>query len=139
MPIENTLSIIKPDIQSKEYGSIYTRFAQANLKIIAARLHRLTLEEAEGFYSIHRGRDYFPGLIQLITSGPSMIQVLSGENAIQGYRELIGPTDPTLAPIGSLRATFGGGQLPANGFHGSDSAEAAAKEIKFFFEPAEVY
>ncbi len=131
--IERTLSIIKPDAVGKHLiGQIYSRFEGAGLKIIAAEMRRLTRREAEGFYAVHRERPFFADLVRFMTSGPVMVQVLEGENAIARNRELMGATDPAQAAPGTIRADFAT-TIDANAVHGSDSAETAAVEIAYFF------
>lgn len=139
MPIERTLSIIKPDAVAKDViGEIYTRFEQAGLKIIAARMERLTREEAERFYDVHRGRPFFDALVAFMTSGPVMIQVLEGENAIARNRELMGATNPSEAAPGTIRADFAS-SIDANAVHGSDAPETARVEIACFFTEDQIY
>lgn len=138
MSNELTLSIIKPDAVAKSViGQIYTRFEQAGLKIAAARMAQLTRAQAEGFYAIHKDRPFFNDLVSFMISGPVMIQVLKGENAVMKNRELMGATNPKEAAPGTIRADFAD-SIDANAVHGSDSAENAATEIAFFFEPHEI-
>lgn len=138
MAIERTLSIIKPDaVADNLIGKIYERFEQNGLKIVAARMKRLSQAEAEGFYAVHRDRPFFGELVQFMQSGPVMIQVLEGENAIARYRELMGSTDPKKAAPGTLRADFAK-SIQANAVHGSDSPENAAIEIAWFFAQSEI-
>jgi nucleoside-diphosphate kinase len=133
MAREKTLSIIKPDAVT-EVEAIYQNLRAAGLEIIASKKdYKLTVPEAEQFYTEHRGKGFFQELIQFMTSGPICLQILEGDNAIQYYRQLIGNTDPTKAAIGTLRTKFGGKKLPANALHGSDSVESARREIGFFF------
>lgn len=133
MPIERTLSIIKPDAVAKNIiGEIYTRFERAGLKIVAAEMKHLTLDRAAGFYAVHRGRPFYDDLIKYMSSGPVMIQVLEGEGAIQRNRELMGATNPAEAAPGTIRADFAE-SIEANAVHGSDGPETAATEIAFFF------
>lgn len=137
--MERTLSIIKPDAVAKNViGEIYTRFERAGLKIVAARMKHLTREQAEGFYAVHRERPFFDDLVKFMTSGPVMIQVLEGEDAIARNRELMGATDPRQAAPGTIRADFAT-SIDANAVHGSDAAETARKEIAFFFGDDELY
>jgi nucleoside-diphosphate kinase len=137
--IERTLSIIKPDAVAKDViGEIYSRFEQAGLKIIAARMKQLTRDQAEEFYSVHRGRPFFDALVEFMTSGPVMIQVLEGENAIMRNRELMGATNPADAAPGTIRADFAQ-SIDANAVHGSDAPETAAVEIACFFADDEVH
>jgi nucleoside-diphosphate kinase len=139
MAIERTLSIIKPDAVAKNViGQIYARFEDAGLKIIAARMVRLSRAEAEGFYAEHRERPFFRDLVDFMMSGPVMVQVLEGENAIVKNRELMGATNPKEAEKGTIRADFAE-SIDANAVHGSDSATAATKEIAFFFPENQTY
>lgn len=139
MPVERTLSIIKPDAVAKDViGEIYTRFEQAGLKIIAARMKWLKREEAEAFYAVHRGKPFFEPLVSFMTSGPVMIQVLEGENAIARNRELMGATNPANAAPGTIRADFAK-SIDANAVHGSDAPETARVEIACFFDQGEIY
>lgn len=138
MSKEFTLSIIKPDAVAKSViGQIYTRFEQAGLDIVAARMAQLTREQAEGFYAVHKARPFFNDLVTFMISGPVMIQVLHGENAVAKNRDLMGATNPKEAAPGTIRADFAD-SIDANAVHGSDSAENAATEIAFFFEPHEI-
>lgn len=133
MGVERTLSIIKPDAVAKNViGQIYTRFEQAGLKVIAARMAQLSRADAEGFYAVHKSRPFFKDLVDFMISGPVMIQVLEGDNAIQKNRDLMGATDPKKAEKGTIRADFAD-SIDANAAHGSDSAENAANEISYFF------
>ncbi|MDT8437818.1 MAG: nucleoside-diphosphate kinase [Wenzhouxiangellaceae bacterium] len=137
--IQRTFSIIKPDAVAKNViGEIYTRFERAGLKIVAARLVHLTREQAEGFYAVHRERPFFADLVEFMTSGPVMIQVLEGENAIARNRELMGATDPRQAAPGTIRADFAT-SIDANAVHGSDAEDTAASEILFFFGEDEIH
>ena len=139
MAIERTLSIIKPDAVAKNViGQIYSRFENAGLKIVAARLTQLSRAEAEGFYAVHKERPFFGALVDFMVSGPVMIQVLEGEGAIAKNRELMGATDPTKADKGTIRADFAD-SIDANAVHGSDAAETAAVEIAYFFPALNVY
>lgn len=138
MALESTLSIIKPDAVAKSViGEIYTRFEKANLKVIAARMAHLTREQAEGFYAVHKARPFFNDLVTFMISGPVMIQVLHGENAVAKNRDLMGATNPKEAAPGTIRADFAD-SIDANAVHGSDSLENARQEIAFFFEPHEI-
>ena len=138
MAAQRTLSIIKPDAVAKNViGAIYTRFERADLKIVAARMMRLSRPAAEGFYAVHRERPFFKDLVDFMTSGPVMIQVLEGEDAIQKNRELMGATDPKKAEKGTIRADFAQ-SIDANAVHGSDSAENAAVEIAYFFPTLDI-
>lgn len=139
MTTELTLSIIKPDAVAKSViGPIYTRFEQAGLNIVAAKMKHLTREEAEAFYAVHKERPFFNDLVTFMTSGPVMIQVLEGENAIAKNRDVMGATNPKEAAPGTIRADFAE-SIDANAVHGSDAPETAAQEIAFFFEPSEIY
>ncbi len=133
MAVERTLSIIKPDAVAKNViGKIYTRFENAGLKIVAAKMTHLTKAEAEGFYAVHKERPFFNDLVKFMISGPVMIQALEGENAVAKNRELMGATNPKEAAPGTIRADFAE-SIDANAVHGSDSLENAAIEIKYFF------
>jgi nucleoside-diphosphate kinase len=133
MAIERTLSIIKPDAVAKNViGKILTRFEDAGLKIIAARMMQLSKAEAEAFYAVHKARPFFNDLVSFMISGPVMVQVLEGEGAILKNRDLMGATDPKKADKGTIRADFAA-SIDANAVHGSDAAETAAVEISFFF------
>ena len=139
MPVERTLSIIKPDAVAKNViGKIYTRFEQADLKIVAARMKWLSRSEAEGFYAVHRERPFFKDLVDFMTSGPVIIQVLEGEDAVQKNRDLMGATDPRKAAKGTIRADFAQ-SIDANAVHGSDSPQNASTEIAYFFPKQEIY
>ena len=139
MALERTLSIIKPDAVAKNViGEIYSRFEKAGLKIAAAKMKHLTREEAEGFYAVHRERPFFGALVEFMISGPVMLQVLEGEGAIAKNRELMGATNPKEAEAGTIRADFAD-SIDANAVHGSDAAETAAEEIKYFFGDSDVY
>lgn len=133
MAVERTLSIIKPDAVAKNViGKIYSRFESNGLKIVAARMAQLSQAEAEGFYAVHKERPFFNDLVKFMISGPVMIQVLEGENAVAKNRELMGSTNPKEAAAGTIRADFAE-SIDANAVHGSDSAENAAIEIAYFF------
>ena len=133
MAIERTLSIIKPDaVQKNVIGKIYSRFESKGLRIIAARMVHLSREQAEDFYSVHRERPFFKDLVDYMMTGPIMVQVLEGENAIAQNRDIMGATDPKKAAPGTIRADFAD-SIEANAVHGSDSPETAAVEIAFFF------
>ena len=139
MAVERTLSIIKPDAVAKNViGEIYARFEKAGLKIVAARMTHLSRNDAEGFYAVHKGRPFFNDLVGFMISGPVMIQVLEGENAIQKNRDLMGATDPKKAAKGTIRADFAQ-SIDANAVHGSDAPETAANEIAYFFPQSHVY
>jgi nucleoside-diphosphate kinase len=133
MAIEQTLSIIKPDAVKKNViGEIYSRFEKAGLKIVHAQMIKLTKEEAEGFYAVHKDRPFFNDLVEFMTSGRVMIQVLEGENAVALNRQLMGATNPKEADKGTIRADFAE-SIDANAVHGSDSLENAKIEIDYFF------
>jgi len=137
--MQRTLSIVKPDAVAKNViGEIYTRFERAGLRIVAARMLHLSREKAEGFYAVHRERPFFDDLVEFMTSGPVMVQVLEGEDAIARNRELMGATDPRQAAPGTIRADFAS-SIDANAVHGSDAEETAAREIDFFFDEDEIY
>lgn len=139
MAIERTLSIIKPDAVAKNViGQIYSRFESAGLKIIAARMVQLSRAEAEGFYAVHKARPFFNDLVSFMISGPVMVSVLEGENAILTHRDLMGATDPKKAEKGTIRADFAD-SIDANAVHGSDAAETAAVEIAYFFPALNVF
>lgn len=139
MTIQRTLSIIKPDaVASDVIGKIYERFEKNGLKIVAAKMKQLSRADAEGFYAVHRERPFFAGLVEFMISGPVMIQVLEGDNAVLTYRELMGATDPQKAATGTLRADFAR-SLENNAVHGSDSPENAAIEIAWFFPQSEIF
>jgi len=131
--VERTLSIIKPDAVSKNHiGNIYNRFEAAGLKIVAARMKHLTPGEAEGFYAVHKDRPFFKDLCRFMTSGPVMVSVLEGDNAVLKHRDIMGATDPKKAAKGTIRADFAD-SIDANAVHGSDGPETARKEIDYFF------
>src|SRR6266576_1962096 len=139
MAVEQTLSIIKPDAVAKNViGLIYSRFEQSGLKIVAAKLSRLSRADAEGFYAVHRERPFFRDLVDFMISGPVMVQVLEGDNAIMKNRELMGATDPKKAAPGTIRADFAQ-SIDANAVHGSDGPETAETEIEFFFPLQEIH
>lgn len=139
MAVERTLSIIKPDAVAKNViGQIYTRFENAGLKVVAAQMRHLNRTEAEGFYAVHRARPFFNDLVSFMISGPVMIQVLEGENAVLKHRDLMGATDPKKADKGTIRADFAD-SIDANAVHGSDSAENAKIEIAYFFAPKNIH
>ncbi|MGK2943013.1 MAG: nucleoside-diphosphate kinase [Immundisolibacter sp.] len=138
MAIERTLSIIKPDAVAKNLiGAIYSRFEQAGLKVVAARMEHLSGARAEGFYAVHRERPFFHDLVKFMTSGPVMIQVLEGDSAVTRNRDLMGATDPAKATAGTIRADFAD-NIEENAAHGSDSAENAATEIAYFFSAEQI-
>lgn len=139
MAVERTLSIIKPDAVAKNViGEIYSRFERAGLKIVAARMAWLARPDAEGFYAVHRERPFFRSLVDFMTSGPVMIQVLEGPDAIAKNRELMGATDPQKAAAGTIRADFAQ-SIDANAVHGSDGPETAEFEIEFFFSTRDIH
>ena len=138
MAVERTLSIIKPDAVSKNHiGDIYNRFEQAGLVIVAARMKHLTQKQAEGFYAVHRERGFFKDLVSFMISGPVMISVLEGENAVTKHRDIMGATDPKKAAKGTIRADFAA-SIDENAVHGSDSVENANTEIAYFFRTVEL-
>jgi len=133
MTVEQTLSIIKPDgVQKNLIGEIYSRFEKAGLEVIAARMMQLTAEQAEGFYEVHKERPFYADLVSYMMSGPVMVQVLSGENAVAQHRDIMGATNPADAAAGTIRADFAD-SIEENIVHGSDAPETAANEIAFFF------
>jgi len=133
MAVARTLSIIKPDgVQKNLIGEIYSRFEKAGLEIVAARMMHLTKDQAEGFYAVHKARPFFNDLVSYMTSGPVVVQVLQGEDAIAKNREIMGATNPADAAPGTIRADFAE-SIEENVVHGSDAAETAAVEIAFFF------
>jgi len=139
MAVEQTLSIIKPDAVKKNViGKILARFEAAGLRIVAARMTHLSRKEAEGFYAVHRERPFFKDLVEFMISGPVLVQVLEGENAIAKNRELMGATDPKKAVRGTIRADFAD-SIDANAVHGSDGPETARTEIGFFFPACEIF
>src|SRR5947208_8631954 len=139
MAVEKTLSIIKPDaVKKNAVGQILARFEAAGLRLAAARMMHLSRAQAEGFYAVHRERPFFRDLVDFMISGPVLIQVLEGENAVARNRELMGATDPKKAARGTIRADFAQ-SIDANAVHGSDSAENARSEVAYFFPAAEVY
>ena len=139
MAHERTLSIVKPDGVSRNLiGQVYSRLEKANLSIIASRMLHLSQRDAEGFYAVHRERPFFKDLVKYMTSGPVVVQVLEGENAIARYREIMGATDPKKAAPGTIRADLAV-NIEQNTVHGSDSAENAATEIAYFFRTTELH
>src|SRR6059036_3900603 len=139
MAFERTLSIIKPDaVKKNAIGRILARFEAAGLKIIAARMMLLSRTEAEGFYAVHRERPFFRDLVEFMTSGPVLVQVLEGDNAIAKNRDLMGATDPRKADKGTIRADFAQ-SIDANAVHGSDSAENARTEVAYFFKDNQLF
>jgi nucleoside-diphosphate kinase len=138
MASERTLSIVKPDgVQKNLIGEIYRRFENAGLRIIAARMMQLTREQAEGFYAVHRERPFFKDLVAYMTSGPVVVQVLEGENAVKTNRDIMGATNPANAEPGTIRADFAA-SIEENVVHGSDGPDTAAAEIAYFFAEGEI-
>ncbi len=138
MAVERTLSIIKPDAVAKNViGQIYARFESAGLKIVAARMTQLSEREAQGFYAVHRERPFFRDLVKFMASGPVMVQVLEGDNAIARNRDLMGATDPKKAAQGTIRADFAD-SIDANAVHGSDAPDTARTEIAYFFPSIDI-
>jgi nucleoside-diphosphate kinase len=139
MALERTLSIVKPDgVQKNLIGEVYRRFENAGLKIVAARMLQLTQTQAEGFYAVHRERPFFKDLVKYMSSGPVIVQVLEGENAVAKNRELMGATDPKKADKGTIRADLAA-SIEENVVHGSDSAENAKTEIAYFFAATDLW
>ena len=139
MALERTFSIVKPDgVARNLVGEVYRRFEQAGLKIVAAKLVQLSKAQAEGFYAVHKARPFFNDLVKYMTSGPVVLQVLEGENAVAKNREIMGATDPKKADKGTIRADLAESN-EANTVHGSDSAENAAIEIAYFFAQTEIH
>ena len=138
MAVERTLSIVKPDgVRKNVIGEVYRRFEQAGLKIVAARMMKLSQAQAEGFYAVHRERPFFRDLVSYMTSGPVIVQVLEGDNAVAKHREIMGATDPKKAAPGTIRADLAE-SIEQNVVHGSDSLDNAAREIAFFFAETEL-
>jgi len=138
MAIERTFSIVKPDAVAKNHiGAIYARFESAGLQIVASKMMQLSQEKAEGFYAEHSERPFFNDLVSFMTSGPVVVQVLEGENAIKSNREIMGATNPADAARGTLRADFAN-SIDENAVHGSDAPESAAREIAYFFNEEEI-
>jgi nucleoside-diphosphate kinase len=138
MAVERTLSIIKPDAVAKNLiGPIYAKFEQAGLRIIAAKMLHLSKAEAQGFYIVHKDRPFYNDLVSFMTSGPVMVQVLEGDNAVAKHREVMGATDPKKAAAGTIRAEFAS-SIEENACHGSDAPAAAATEIQYFFSQCEL-
>ena len=138
MAIERTLSIIKPDgVQKNLIGEVYRRFEQAGLRIVAARMMHLSQGQAEGFYAVHRERPFYRDLVRYMSSGPVVVQVLEGDNAIERNREIMGATDPKKAAKGTIRADFAT-SIEENVVHGSDGPDTARQEIGFFFSQSEI-
>jgi nucleoside-diphosphate kinase len=139
MAVERTLSIIKPDAVAKNIiGEIYRRFEQAGLRIVAARMMHLSHEQAQAFYAVHKERPFYNDLVAFMTTGPVMVQVLEGENAVAMHRDIMGATNPKNAAPGTIRADFAD-SVEENAVHGSDAAETAKQEIAFFFEPGDIF
>jgi len=139
MPVELTLSIIKPDAVAKNVtGEINSRFEKAGLKIVAQRMIHMDDEKAGGFYAEHKERPFYPALVEFMTSGPVVVQVLQGENAVLKNRELMGATNPKEADAGTIRADFAE-TIDANAVHGSDSPTSAAREVAYFFNENEIF
>ena len=139
MTLERTLSIIKPDgVEKNLIGEVYRRFEQAGLRIVAARMMHLTRSQAEGFYAVHSERPFFKDLCGYMTSGPVIVQVLEGEDAVARHREIMGATDPKKAAKGTIRADFAD-SIDANAVHGSDGPDTARVEIAYFFPACEVF
>ena len=138
MAVERTLSIIKPDATRRNLtGQIIARFEKAGLRVVALRRVRLSRAQAEAFYAVHRARPFFASLVEFMTSGPVVVQVLEGENAVAKNRQVMGATDPAKAESGTIRKDFAE-SIEANSVHGSDAAETAADEIRFFFSDLDV-
>jgi nucleoside-diphosphate kinase len=138
MALERTLSIVKPDgVQKNLIGEVYRRFEQAGLQIVAARMLQLSQAQAEGFYAVHRERPFFKDLVKYMSSGPVIVQVLEGENAVAKNRELMGATDPKKADKGTIRADFAS-SIEENVVHGSDSVDNAKIEIAYFFASSDL-
>jgi nucleoside-diphosphate kinase len=138
MALERTLSIVKPDgVEKNLIGEVYRRFEKAGLRVVASRMQRLSQAEAEVFYAVHRERPFYQDLVRYMTSGPVMVQVLEGENAIQRNRDVMGATDPKKAAPGTIRADFAA-SIEQNVVHGSDAADTAEREIRFFFSDREI-
>ncbi len=138
MATERTLSIIKPDAVAQDViGEIYSRFERSGLKVVAARMMQLSREQAEGFYAVHKERPFFDALVSFMISGPVMVQVLEGEDAIRKNREIMGATNPAEAEAGTLRHDYAE-SIDANAVHGSDAPETAATEIAFFFDDGDI-
>jgi nucleoside-diphosphate kinase len=136
--VERTLSFIKPDAVSKNHiGNIYNRFEVAGLRIVAARMKHLTPGEAEGFYAVHKERPFFKDLCRFMTSGPVMVSVLEGDNAVLKHRDIMGATDPKKAAKGTIRADYAA-SIDENAVHGSDSLDNARAEISYFFRTTEL-
>ena len=138
MAVERTLSIIKPDAVAKNViGKIYSRFESNGLQVVASKMIHLSQEKAEGFYAEHKERPFFKDLVAFMTSGPVVVSVLEGENAVLAHRDLMGATNPAEAAEGTIRADFAA-TIDENAVHGSDSLESAAREVAYFFESEEI-
>jgi nucleoside-diphosphate kinase len=138
MALERTLSIVKPDGVAKNLiGEVYRRFEKAGLNVVAAKMLRLRQDQAEGFYAVHKARPFYADLVRYMTSGPVMVQVLEGENAVKANRDIMGATNPRQAAPGTIRADFAA-SIEENVVHGSDAPATAATEIAFFFSEAEI-
>jgi nucleoside-diphosphate kinase len=138
MAVERTLTIVKPDAVAKQViGQIYDRFERKGLKVVASRMMHLSNEQAGDFYAVHKERPFFNDLVSFMVSGPVVVQVLEGENAVLAARDIMGATDPKEAAAGTIRADFAD-SIDANAIHGSDSLENAEKEIAFFFQPGDI-
>ena len=138
MAVERTLSIVKPDGVAKNLiGEVYRRFEKAGLQVVAAKMLRLRSDQAEGFYAVHKARPFYADLVRYMSSGPVMVQVLEGENAVKANRDIMGATNPKQAAQGTIRADFAA-SIEENVVHGSDGPETAATEIAFFFSQAEI-
>jgi nucleoside-diphosphate kinase len=138
MALERTLSIVKPDGVAKNLiGEVYRRFEKAGLNVVAAKMLRLRQDQAEGFYAVHKARPFYADLVRYMTSGPVMVQVLEGENAVKANRDIMGATNPKQAAPGTIRADFAA-SIEENVVHGSDAPATAATEIAFFFSEAEI-
>lgn len=138
MAVEKTLSIIKPDaVRKNVIGEIYSRFEKAGLKIVAAKMIHMDAKQAGEFYAVHKERPFYPALVEFMSSGPVMVQVLEGDNAIAKNRETMGATNPAEAAAGTIRADFAD-SIDANAVHGSDASETAAQEIAFFFNKSDI-
>jgi len=139
MTVERTFSILKPNaVANNDIGAITARFESAGFKIVASKMIQLTREKAEGFYAEHKGRPFFDGLVEFMTSGPIVVQVLEAENAVQRNRDIMGATNPDNALAGTLRADFAD-SFTANAVHGSDAVESAQREIAYFFSADEIF
>jgi nucleoside-diphosphate kinase len=139
LAVERTLSIIKPDAVARDLiGQIYSRFERAGLRIVAAKMVHLSRNQAEGFYAVHKTRPFFNDLVKFMTSGPMMVQVLEGEDAVAKHREVMGATNPKDAALGTIRADFAK-SIEENAVHGSDGPDTASAEIEYFFTPAEIH